>query len=417
MVYCLNPNCQKPTSNSPGTRFCFSCGTLLLLKDRYRATNFLGAGGMGRNFLAVDEDTPSKKPCVIKQFFPAPEIQNNPAAFQKAIELFNREAAQLDRLGDESPQIPRLLAHIEQDKRLYFVQEFIDGQNLLQELEQEKTYNEAQIRQLLADLLPVLKFIHQQGVVHRDIKPENIMRRRNNQLVLIDFGISKELSSTVMSMGTTVGTLGYAPPEQMAYGEAYPASDLYALGATCIYLLSNVVPNELFNPQEKRWLWQDVLASRGTAVSEQLGQTLDKMLKVDVGERYQSVGEVLEVLKLKVGTNNQTNLNPSIIGTWHGKFSNKPASLIVTRRSNNVFHGTLTVNEWISKTKVDVEVDFNPLTNKIIIREIRIIPGSIGRWNLVENNEGILSLDGKQMIGKVKGYGSYSWLFSKSDHK
>ncbi|MBD2743219.1 protein kinase [Coleofasciculus sp. FACHB-1120] len=269
----------------------------------------------------------------------------------------------------------------------------------------------------LRNAIPVLKFIHQQGAVHRDIKPENIMRSRNNQLVLIDFGISKELSSTVMSMGTTVGTLGYAPPEQMTYGEAYPASDLYALSATCIHLLSDVVPNELFNPQEKRWLWQDVLASRGTSVSEQLRQILDKMLKVDVWERYQSVDEVLEVLKLEVGTNSQTNLNPSIIGTWHGKFSNKPASLIVTHQSNNAFHGTLTVQEWIGKNKTDVEVYFNSLTHKIIIREREVVSNLIRGWELVENNEGILSLDGKQMIGKGKGYGSYSWLFSKSDHK
>jgi WD40 repeat protein len=296
MSYCLNPNCSKP-HNPSGHQFCLTCGTKLLLKDRYRATDFLGAGGMGRNLLAVDEDTPSKKRCVIKQFSPHSNIASNPAAFQKAVELFNREAAQLDQLGDESSQIPRLLAHLEQDKRLYFVQEFIDGQNLLKELEQEGNYSETQIYLLLADLLAVLKFIHQQGVLHRDIKPENIMRRyRDNQLVLIDFGISRQWSGTVMSMGTTAGTLGYAPPEQMTYGEAYPASDLYALGATCIHLLTGIEPHQLYNPLENRWLWQDVLQQRRIAVSSQLEQVLEKMLKADVRERYQSVDEVLKVL-------------------------------------------------------------------------------------------------------------------------
>jgi WD40 repeat protein len=274
-----------------------NCGTKLLLDNRYRATDLLGAGGMGRNFLAVDERTPSKKRCVIKQFSPQPEIQSAPASLQKAVELFNREAVQLDELGDDCAQIPRLLAHIEQDKRLYFVQEFINGHNLLEELEQQGTYSEEQIRQLLADLLPLLKFIHQRGVIHRDIKPENIMRRsRDYLLVLIDFGISKQLSGTVMSMGTTVGTMGYAPPEQMTYGEALPASDLYALGATCIHLMTGTFPDRLYNFREKRWLWRDVLASRGAAVSQQLGQILDKMLKPDLGERYQSVDEVLAVL-------------------------------------------------------------------------------------------------------------------------
>jgi serine/threonine protein kinase len=291
MSYCLNPNCSKP-QNPTGTTFCLTCGAKILLKNRYRATDFLAAGGMGKNFLAVDEDTPLKKRCVIKQFSPDSSIVNNPTAFQKAIELFNREAVMLDNLGDKSHQIPRLLAYLE-DQRLYFVQEFIEGQNLLKELAQQGTYNEAQIYQLLNDLLPVLKFIHQRGVIHRDIKPENIMRRPNGELVLIDFGISKQFSGTLISMGTSVGTLGYAPPEQMTYGEAYPASDIYALGATCINLLTDVAPDQLFNGRENCRLWRDVLASKGVDISQHLGQILDKMLMADVKERYQSVDDLL----------------------------------------------------------------------------------------------------------------------------
>ncbi|BAY23782.1 TPR domain protein [Calothrix sp. NIES-2100] len=293
MSYCLNPSCQNPTFNPVDTKFCLICGTNLLLDNRYRATELLGAGGMGRNFLAMDERTPSKKRCVIKQFFPAPQILNNPTAYQKAVELFNREAATLDTLGDESSKIPRLLANIEQDKRLYFVQEFIDGKNLLQELQQQGTYNESQILQLLTELLPALKFIHERSVIHRDIKPENIMRRRDGELLLIDFGISKELSGTVMSIGTTVGTVGYAPPEQMTYGESYPASDIYALGATCIHLLTNTFPHLLYNPQEQRWTWREVIASQGKSVSNQLAQILDKMLQQDIRQRYQSADAVL----------------------------------------------------------------------------------------------------------------------------
>ncbi|BAZ14926.1 serine/threonine protein kinase [Calothrix sp. NIES-4071] len=296
MSYCLNPYCQNPL-NADGTDFCTTCGTKLLLENRYRATKFLGAGGMGRNFLAVDERTPTLKRCVIKQFFPAPQILSYPTAYQKSVELFNTEAAMLDALGDKSTQIPRLLAHIEQDTRLYFVQEFIDGQNLLQQLQQNACYTEPQIFELLANLLPVLQFIHKQGVVHRDIKPENIMYRQNNQLVLIDFGISKELSSTVMTMGTTVGTIGYAPPEQMTYGECYPASDIYALGATCIYLLTGTSPSLLYNSQEKRWIWHDALVAKGVAISTQLKEILDKMLQEDIRQRYKSVEDILQDLQ------------------------------------------------------------------------------------------------------------------------
>ncbi|HEY9705875.1 MAG TPA: protein kinase, partial [Allocoleopsis sp.] len=130
--------------------------------------------------------------------------------------------------GHDFEQIPKLLADLEQDNRLYFVQEFIEGENLFDELNQQGNYNEEQIYQLLNELLPVLKFIHDNGIIHRDIKPENIMRNKKRQLVLIDFGISREFSGTIISLGTRAGTLGYAPPEQMAFGQVYPGSDIIA---------------------------------------------------------------------------------------------------------------------------------------------------------------------------------------------
>jgi serine/threonine protein kinase len=291
MSYCLNPSCKNPL-NQDGTSFCLTCGAKLLLENRYNPSKFIGAGGMGRNFLAVDERTPKKKRCVIKQFFPAPEVVNNPTAYQKAVQLFNTEATMLDALGDKSTQIPRLLAYIEQGTSIYFVQEFIDGQNLLQQLTQNGNYSESQIFQLLNSLLPVLQFIHTQGVIHRDIKPENIMYH-NNQFVLIDFGISKELSNTVMTMGTIVGTTGYAPPEQIIYGDSYPASDIYALGATCIHLLTGIFPNLLYDSQERRWIWQDVLMEQGVTISSHLTYILDKMLQEDIQRRYKSVKDIL----------------------------------------------------------------------------------------------------------------------------
>jgi eukaryotic-like serine/threonine-protein kinase len=242
MSYCLNPNCHQP-QNQDGEKICQACGSQLSLKDRYRAISFLDSGGMSRNFLAIDTDMPEEKRCVIKQFFPAPQVLDDPEAFQKSIDLFQREGEQLDRLGNESnKRIPKLFAYLEQERRFYLIQEFIDGQNLLKELDKNGAYSEAQIRELLDDLLPILKFVHDNGVIHRDIKPENIMRRANGQLVLIDFGMSKHLNSTVLSRGTTGGTMGYAPPEQIRAGVAYPASDIYALGATCIHLLTDVTP-------------------------------------------------------------------------------------------------------------------------------------------------------------------------------
>ena len=202
----------------------------------------------------------------------------------------------MDRLGADSTQIPQLFAYLEQDRRFYLIQEFIDGQNLLKELDEHSAYSEAKIRQLLDDLLPILKFVHDRGVIHRDIKPENIMRRNNGQLVVIDFEMSKHLNSTVMSRGTTGGTMGYAPPEQIRAGVAYPASDVYALGATCIHLLTDITPDRLYDFMTNKWTWRQKLASQERQIDEKLACAIDRMLMNEVQDRHQSIACIIAAL-------------------------------------------------------------------------------------------------------------------------
>ncbi len=289
MSYCLNPACPAP-HNPTDTKFCRTCGSKLLLKDRYRAIKPLGQGGFGKTFLAVDEDKPSHPRCVIKQFFPQAQGTNT---VQKAAELFTQEAVRLDELG-KHPQIPELLAYFSQDCQQYLVQEFIDGIDLAQELESGSTFNEAQIRALLNDLLPVLQFVHQYQIIHRDIKPENIIRRRsNNQLVLVDFGASKVATGTALARtGTAIGSAGYAAPEQ-SYGRAVFASDIYGLGVTCIHLLTGVHPFDLFDSREGAWVWRNALK---TPVSDTLARILDKMIESAINRRYASPADVLKDL-------------------------------------------------------------------------------------------------------------------------
>ncbi|WRH66414.1 MAG: serine/threonine-protein kinase [Planktothrix sp. GU0601_MAG3] len=292
MSQCLNPDCLQ--TNLKTTNFCQKCGSKLLLKERYRALNILGQGGFGRTFQAIDEDKPSQPYCVIKQFLPQAQGTDNQ---EKAGELFKQEAIQLEQLGKHQ-QIPELFAHFIQDHRQYLVQEYIEGQNLAQELAENGVFSETKIINLLGDLLPVIAFIHEKLVIHRDIKPENIIRRKgDNKLVLVDFGAAKAATITALAVtGTVIGSAQYTAPEQ-AMGKPTFASDLYSLGVTCIHLLTNIEPFDLFDVSESDWVWRDYLKVK---VSDRLGQVLDKLLQQGTKKRFQTPQEVLDALQLTV---------------------------------------------------------------------------------------------------------------------
>jgi serine/threonine protein kinase len=212
---------------------------------------------------------------------------------------FQDEAKQLQRLG-EHPQIPTLLAFFTERGYLYFVQQYVAGENLAEELERRGVFDEAQIRDFLQDLLGILQVVHQQGTIHRDLKPYNIMRRKSDRkLVLIDFGISKQLEANP-STGTSIGSLGYSPLEQFWGGKAYPSSDLYSLGVTAFFLMSGISPHQILaiameetSPAHAHnWAehWRNYVEH---PVSDSLGAVLDKLMQIDHKQRYQSASDVL----------------------------------------------------------------------------------------------------------------------------
>lgn len=298
MNYCLNPACQQP-KNPDGNKFCQTCGSKLLLRDHYRALKPIGSSTYSRTFLAVDEDIPSKPFCVIKQFFSPPTVSEA----QKAAELFQREAVQLDRLG-QHPQIPRLLAYFEQDKHQYLIQEFMEGKNLGEELKQSGAFSEDQIVTFLKQILPLLHFVHSNQVIHRDIKPANIIRRPavaggelsspaySDSLLLVGFSAVKSVSpQPQLGNATIIGSPEYTASEQLT-GKPTFASDLYSLGVTCIELLTQTSPFNLRHGNH--WEWRQYLSR---PVSAALGNILDKLLQDQVSQRYQSVQEVLQDLE------------------------------------------------------------------------------------------------------------------------
>lgn len=298
MSYCLNPACSNP-DNSIDAERCQACGSKLLLRDRYRVLQALGQGGFGATFLAKDEALPGSPYCVIKQLRP---VASSPNVMQMARDLFEREANTLGKVGNH-PQVPRLLDYFEVNNEFYLVQEYISGSTLQQEVKRSGPFSEAGVKQFLSEVLPMLQYIHNQQVIHRDIKPANLIRRsQDRKLVLIDFGAVKDQVNPVRIGASeqtaltqyAIGTPGYAPPEQMAMRPVY-ASDIYALGVTCLYLLTGRSPKDMdYDPATGEILWREQVH-----ISDHFTDVLRKMLEVSVRHRYQNATEVLRALDLE----------------------------------------------------------------------------------------------------------------------
>ncbi|GAX42598.1 serine/threonine protein kinase [Tolypothrix sp. NIES-4075] len=268
----------------------------MLLNDRYRIIQTVGSGGFGETFLAEDTQMPSGRRCVIKQLKP---IINNPQVYQLVQERFQREAAILEDLGGNSHQIPRLYAYFQLNGQFYLVQEWIEGDTLTAKLRQSGLFSESAVREILVNLLPVLEYVHSKRIVHRDIKPDNIiLRSSDNKPVLIDFGAVRETMATVVnSQGNVtssivIGTPGYMPSEQAAGRPVY-SSDLYSLGLTAIYLLTNKQPQELeTDSRSGEIVWHSFALN----VSPTLAGVIDRAIAYHPRDRFSSAKEMLSAL-------------------------------------------------------------------------------------------------------------------------
>ncbi len=275
------------------------CGTKNLFRDRYKILRILGRGGFGVTFIARNMDLPGNPLCVIKQLCPR---TTNHRSWERAKERFEKEAIALGQLGSHS-QIPMLLDFFENRGEFYLVQEYVRGYTLAREVRRDGVKTEAAVKQFLQEILPVLSYIHDRHVIHRDIKPQNILRcKEDGRLVLIDFGAVKDEfiktknSTSALQNASThfVGTMGFAPPEQFYLSPVY-ASDIYAVGITCVYLLTGKAPLEFeHDPITGEILWQ-----KEANVGEHLGNILSKMIKTSLLERFKSVEEVKRALGLE----------------------------------------------------------------------------------------------------------------------
>ena len=258
-----------------------------LIGDRYRIVQALGHGGTGTTYEA--EDLQTHRRVAVKA------LSLRQMKDWKVLELLEREAKVLQNL--DHPAIPKYLDYIRADDRenrhFYLVQELVEGDSLADKMAKRWRPKEAQVKAIAFQILEILQYLHglRPPVIHRDIKPENILMQPDGKVFLIDFGAVQDVyRNTFTREGSFVGTLGYMPPEQFR-GKALPATDLYALGATLLFLLTGKSPEE-FPYHNLRIDFGDRVK-----VSPAFSECLRTLLEPAVEDRFQQPEDVLKTFK------------------------------------------------------------------------------------------------------------------------
>ena len=312
-MYCVTCG----AANTSDKTSCFACGRDLseveqddlqaafsgpLLHERYRVLSTVGQGGFAQVYRA--EDTIEQNIVAIKAIhlkaLSAQEIID-------ATDTYNREIHFGTTLNH--PALPKIFDSFTDQHTWYIVAEFIDGQTLEEYTRQLPTPG-VPVHEVLSIGIAVcaaLSYLHsrQPPVIFRDLKPDNIMRTTTGRVYLIDFGIARQLRPGARRDTQTLGSPGYAAPEQYGRTQTTERSDIYSLGATLRALLTGKNPLDA----------QDDDLKRVTAISPQFAALLDQMLAPDQAQRPENIGIVqqeLEHARDMIGVSQWRALQPAI---------------------------------------------------------------------------------------------------------
>ncbi|MEH1821075.1 MAG: serine/threonine-protein kinase [Nostoc sp.] len=275
-----------------------------ILQDRYQIQRQLGNNGIRQTWQALDLQASNgeNSTVVVKLLAFGGTVQWDD------LKLFEREAQILKQLNH--PRIPRYIDYFcIDDRTLWFalIQEYIPGESLKEKLAVGKRFSEKRARKIAVEVLNILTYLHElnPGVLHRDIKPSNLIWGEDNRIYLVDFGAVQDKAAREGVTFTVVGTYGYAPMEQFG-GRAVPASDLYALGATLIHLLTGTSPSDL-PQQDLRLQFTDRVNLSPSFVS-----WLQKLIEPAPEQRFTSANQAINALKsgLAIKSANKNQLLP-----------------------------------------------------------------------------------------------------------
>ncbi|NJK37009.1 MAG: protein kinase [Oscillatoriales cyanobacterium RM2_1_1] len=393
MSYCVNPGCASPCHEKI-VQYCQSCGATILLQNRYRPLHPIGQGGFGKTYLAVDEHLPSKPPCVIKQFqFQTenaesyhkaarlfkeeavrlddlgqhPQIPQLLAHFEQNQQLFLVQeyipgktlAQELAETGVFSEtqiwQVLRgLLPVLQFIHEHQIVHRDIKPANIIRHSAApmplpstipippipgkfSATQNTLKLAEMKTKILENVETTQIQEVVRDLFPPPPTLKLKTasdskSPIVLIDFGVSKLLTGTALiRTGTVVGSPEFMAPEQTR-GKAFPASDLYGLGVTCLYLLTGISPWNLYDVVRERWVWQDFLTSN--PVDLHLATILNRLVAPQLNQRYHSAAEVLQALNKVLNTD--TNIQQTQVQAQ----TQTPSQTSIQAQASKAFYGS-----------------------------------------------------------------------------
>jgi serine/threonine protein kinase len=260
--------------------------TAARIADRYEVIRPLGRGSFAQTLLATD--TRLKRQVAVKVLHP------RAATEWKAYELFEREALVLRELRHHGiPTVHESFkAQWEGAEAAFLVMEYIEGTSLAQLIAQQRHLDATEVTQLFVELLGVLDYLHTRmpPILHRDIKPANVIVRSDGSPALVDFGAVRNVFMDPDESGSTVvGTYGYMPYEQ-TMGQASAASDLYALAATFLHLVTGRAPPEFMGESGR------LAVPASLPCGDRLRAVLTRLLQAAPGDRYQSARETRAAL-------------------------------------------------------------------------------------------------------------------------
>lgn len=269
--------------------------TETLLQNRYSILHIERTGSFSKVFFALDNYQTPPRSCVIKIFEPI--VQKIEIA--KWIEqAFGKEVKRLKQLSLQNRQLPEIYTYSSDFQAYYIVRELIEGETLKDKVKAQGTFAPSQVREIMLKLLSVLDYLHQQGVVHQNIKPKNIILRDHDLIpMLINFGSIKKIVSTYgfygnKQMFSTNNAHGYNAAEQ-AFAKVVPATDLYSLGLTAVYLLTGKNPVDLsLDSQTGNFKLPPSIFTQDS----KLGAIIERAINSNMGDRFGSASEMSDAL-------------------------------------------------------------------------------------------------------------------------